>query len=57
MLIEMVDENGTEWGVSLDGTPNPEAEQYIECASKDDAVRLQEYVRNISRSVNVEGRA
>jgi len=39
MLLESVEANGIEWGVSFNG-PNPHAEDYIACNSKDDALRL-----------------
>ncbi len=43
VVIEIQDENGVEWGVSFDG-PNPEADKYVQCASKDDAFRLKRLI-------------
>lgn len=40
VIIEDITSEGTEWGVSLDGS-NPELKQYVECDNRDDAVRIK----------------
>lgn len=43
LLIESVEADGTEWGVSRNG-PNPELADYIACKTDADAVRLLEWL-------------
>lgn len=44
LVIENIDE-GTKWGVSFDG-PNPEAELYIECETREAAFVLSDHVNS-----------
>ena len=41
LVIESVDTDGTEWGLSLDG-PNPTPENYVACRSEADAWKLHD---------------
>lgn len=45
-VIESVEENGTEWGISFTNN-NPEAKDYFKMPDKETAFRLQRYIGNI----------
>jgi hypothetical protein len=40
LLLEAHENDGVHWGVALDGSSNPEAKDYVEFRSKEDAIRL-----------------
>jgi hypothetical protein len=39
-------ENSEEWGVSFDGM-NPKLKNYVECASKEDAFKLEKLINKL----------
>ena len=36
--------NGEKWGISFDGI-NPETKDYVECASQEDAIKLEKLIK------------
>ena len=40
-------EKSEKWGVSFDGI-NPKSKDYVECASKEDAIKLEHLINNLS---------
>tara|TARA_R110000787_G_C13232163_1_gene427356 strand:+ start:516 stop:671 length:156 start_codon:yes stop_codon:yes gene_type:complete len=39
--------NGEKWGISFDGI-NPETKDYVECASQEDAIKLEKLINNLN---------
>lgn len=47
IVLESNNENGTEWGVSFTNH-NPELKDYVECASEEDAFKLERLIKENS---------